>query len=152
MANEHGLRALPVEWYFENTPITPVMIREGMITFRVVLPFTDEKICQRYDIQMYVVPMDSLGSREQVMVQRDTAMETASGFWFVPTLCHGYRPQLCRAGPRWRDAYPCECGLITGHAPDRKLCEITITNNNSTTAHELEEGTFILQTCGEDLR
>ena len=91
-------------------------------------------------------------ARERESAESDITMDTASGYWFVPTLCLGHRPQLCRAGPRWRDAYPCERGLVTGHTPDRNQCIVIITQKNTTTAQELREGTFVLQTLGEDVR
>ena len=98
------------------------------------------------------MPTDDLGSRARVSVKSDITLDTASGYWFVPTLCRGHRPQLCRAGPRWRDAYPCERGLVTGHLPDRNQCVVVVTQKNTTTAQEPREGTFILQTLGEDVR
>ena len=122
LASEHNLRPLPVEWYFENTLITPVMRRDGIMTFRMVIPFTDHRVYQRFNIATYEVPMDDNGTRAKVIVQADIAMETANGLWFVPALCQGHRPQLCRAGPRWRDAFPCERGVLTGHEPDRRMC------------------------------
>ena len=64
-------------------------------------------------------------------------MDTTTGYWFVPTMCAGRRPQLCRAGPRWKDAFPCERGLITGHEPDRKDCVLVLTRTNTTTARDL---------------
>ena len=128
------------------------MIKEGLMTFRVTLPYADNDIYQRSAIQTFEVPVDAVGSRARATVQQDIAMQTASGYWFVPTRCQGHRPQLCRAGPRWRDAFPCERGLITGHTPDRDMCQITVTSNNETSAQELSEGTFILQTLGENVR
>ena len=121
------------------------------MTFRVTLPYADGDVYQRYEICTFDVPVDAMGSRARATVQPDIAIQTTSGLWFVPTLCQGHRPQLCRAGPRWRDAYPCERGLITGHEPDRETCKIVITNNTDTTAVELSEGTFVLQTLGENV-
>ena len=152
LAAGHGLRALPLNWYYENVHVIPLMIKDGLMTFRVTLPYADDNTYQRYKIRTYAVPIDTAGSRARAAVQPDIALDTANGLWFVPTLCQGHRPQLCRAGPRWRDAYPCERGLITGHAPDRKLCKIVLTNTTATTAAEIREGIFILQTRGEVVR
>ena len=152
LAVTHGLRPLPDEWYYENIRVTPLMIHEGLMTFRVTLPYADDNVYQRYNIRTFAVPIDSDGSRARAAVQPDISIQTASGLWFVPTSCQGHRPQLCKAGPRWRDAYPCERWLITGHEPDRKTCTIVITNTTDTTAVKLSEGTFVLQTMGEDVR
>ena len=152
LAITHGLRPLPEEWYYENIGVTPLMIGEGLMTFRVTLPYADANIYQRYNIHTFNVPIDAVGSRTRATVQPDIAIQTTNGLWFVPTSCQGHRPQLCKAGPRWRDAYPCERGLITGHAPDREACTIVVTNTTDTTAVELNEGTFVLQTIGEDVR
>ena len=152
LAITHGLRPLPEEWYYENIGVTPLMIGEGLMTFRVTLPYADTNIYQRYNIRTFNVPIDAVGSRARATVQPDIAIQTTNGLWFVPTSCQGHRPQLCKAGPRWRDAYPCERGLITGHAPDREACTIVVTNMTDTTAVELNEGTFVLQTIGEDVR
>ena len=152
LAEGHALRALPMEWYYENVRVTPIMIKEQAMTFQITLPFTNDRVYQRYSIQAFDVPTDYSGSRVRVGIEPDITMDTASGYWFVPTLCQGHRPQLCRAGPRWRDAYPCERGLITGHIPDREQCVIVSTRTNETTALELAEGTFVIQTLGEDVR
>ena len=152
LAATHGLESLTANWYYENIAIEPLMIREGLMTFRVTLPYTDDNIYQRYNIRTFAVPLDSQGSRARATVQPDIAIQTTNGLWFVPSACQGHRPQLCRAGPRWRDAYPCERGLITGHQPDRKLCTIVTSNSTDTTAVELLEGVFVLQTLGENVR
>ena len=149
LANTHGLRPLPEEWYYENIPVEPLMIHEGLMTFRVTLPYTDDCLYRRYEIQAFAVPLDDIGSRAQVRIQDDIALDTTTGYWFAPTLCIGQRPQLCHAGPRLKDAFPCERGLITGHEPDRKQCALTSTQANATTAQELLEGVFVL---GETVR
>ena len=152
LAATHGLKSLSANWYYENIPVEPLMIRGGLMTFRVTLPYTDDNIYQRYNIRTFAVPLDKHGSRERASVQPDISIQTSTGLWFVPTSCQGHRPQLCRAGPRWRDAYPCERGLITGHKPDRKLCTIITSNSTDTTTVELLEGVFVLQTLGENVR
>ena len=152
LAATHGLQSLPTNWYYENIPVEPLMIKEGLMTFRVTLPYTDDRLYQRYDIQTFAVPLDDTGSRARVQVQDDIAMDTTDGYWFAPTLCTGRRPQLCHAGPRWGDAYPCERGLITGYTPDREQCVITTTRTDQTTAQELQEGLFVLQTLGENVK
>ena len=128
------------------------MIKEGLMTFRVTLPYTDDRLYQRYDIQTFSVPLVDTGSRARVRVQNDIALDTTDGYWFVPTLCTGQRPQLCHAGPRSKDAFPCERGLITGHKPDRERCVLMSTQTNTTTTQELLEGVFMLQTLGENVR
>ena len=146
LANRYGLQPLVSGWYYDNVPVVPVMIRDGLVTFRVTRPFTGRELYQRYYIRAFDVPIDDSGARARAIVQPDISMETRTGYWFTPTSCVGHRPQLCRAGPRWQDAFPCERGLITGHEPDRKECEIRISNQTETTAVELIEGTFIIQT------
>ena len=106
LATSHGLHALPSEWYYENVPVSPIMINEGLMTFGVTFPFTNDKIYRHYKIQAFDVPMDNIGSRARVSVEADTAMDMTNVYWFVPDYCIGHRPQLCRAGPRWREAYP----------------------------------------------
>ena len=152
LAATHGLRSLDANWYYENIPVEPLMIKEGLMTFRVALPYTDSHVYQRYNIRTFAVPIDAVGSRARAAVQPDVALDTANGLWFVPTLCQGYRPQLCRAGPRWKDAFPCERGLITSHEPDRTLCTLEYTQTNLTTAQELLDGVFVIQTLGESVR
>ena len=152
LAAAHGLKSLNVNWYYENVAVEPLMIKAGLMTFKVTLPYTNSRLYERYDIQTFAVPITNDGSRARVQVQRNIAMDTTNGYWFAPTLCTGRRPQLCHAGPRWRDAFPCERGLVTGHEPDRKECVLTTTRTNDTTAQELLEGVFILQTLGEDVR
>ena len=152
LAAGHGLRPMPMNWYYENIPVEPLMIKDGLMTFRVTLPYANNNIYQRYNIRTFAVPVDSHGSRARASVQPDISIQTTSGLWFVPTSCQGHRPQLCKAGPRWKDAYPCERGLITGHQPDRKLCAIVTSNSTDTTAVELLEGVFVLQTLGENVR
>ena len=152
LAAAHGLKSLNANWYYENVVVEPLMIKNGLMTFKVTLPYTDDNIYQRYNIRTFAVPLDSHGSRARATVQPDIAIQTTNGLWFVPTSCQGHRPQLCRTGPRWRDAYPCERGLITGHQPDRKLCTIITSNSTATTAVELREGVFVLQTLGESVR
>ena len=152
LAASHGLRSLNANWYYENVHVKPLMIKEGLMTFKVTLPYADNNIYQRYNIRTFAVPLDSHGSRARATVQPDIAIQTSTGLWFVPTSCQGHRPQLCRAGPRWRDAYPCERGLITGHKADAETCGIVVTNKTATSAVELSEGTFVLQTLGENVR
>ena len=152
LAVTHGLRSLNANWYYENVGVKPLMIREGQMTFKVTLPYADNNVYQRYSIRTFAVPIDDHGLRARVAVQPDISIQTSTGSWFVPTSCQGHRPQLCRAGPRWKDAYPCERGLITGHQPDRKFCTIVTTNGTDTTAMELQEGLFVLQTLGENVR
>ena len=152
LAADHGLRPLPTSWYYENVRANPLLINDGVMTFQVTLPYIDNQEYQRYAIQTFAVPIANDGSRARVDVQPDIAMDTTTGYWFVPTMCAGRRPQLCRAGPRWKDAFPCERGLITGHEPDRKDCVLALTRTNTTTARELREGVFILQTLGENVR
>ena len=152
LAADHGFRPLPTSWYYENIRATPLTINDGVMTFQVVLPYIDGQVYRRYDMRAFAVPIDDVGSRARVDVQPDVSMNTADGYWFVPTMCTGRRPQLCRAGPRWKDAFPCERGLITGHEPDRRDCVLIPTRTNVTTAQELREGVFILQTLGENVR
>ena len=152
LAATHGLRSLPANWYYENVAVEPLMIAASVMTFQVTLPYINDRVYRRYDIQAFAVPLDDTGARAKVQVQSDIAMDTTDGYWFAPTLCTGRRPQLCHAGPRWGDAYPCERGLITGHTPDREQCVITTTQTGQTTAQELREGLFVLQTLGESVR
>ena len=152
LAATHGLVSLTANWYYENVMIEPLMIRDGLMTFQVVLPYTDNRVYKRYHIQTFAVPLDNTGARARVNIATDIAMDTTDGFWFIPTMCQGRRPQLCRAGPRWKDAFPCERGLITGHGPDRKNCILESTTTNVTTAQELLEGVFVIQTLGESIR
>ncbi len=43
---------------------------------------------------------------------------------FAPVKCQGYGPRVCKTGPLSTGAScPCERGLITGHQPDRDVCE-----------------------------
>ena len=111
-AATHGLKSLPINWYYENIKVEPLMITDGLMTFQVTLPYTNDQVYRRYNIQTFAVPLNDAGSRARVQVQRDIAMDTIDGYWFAPTLCAGRRPQLCHAGPRWKDAYPCERGLL----------------------------------------
>ena len=152
LAATHGLKSLNANWYYENVQVIPLMIKEGLMTFQVTLPYTNSRLYERYDIQTFAVPITNDGSRARVQVQTDIAMDTTNGYWFAPTLCTGRRPQLCHAGPRWRDAFPCERGLITGHEPDRQQCTLLATQTNATTAQELLEGVFVIQTLGESVR
>ena len=131
LAEGHALRGLPQEWYYENVRVEQMMIQQGLMTFRVTLPFTDARVYKRYDIQAYK---------------------------------YGQATSACPGGIRHRpghaerflvrayNLHPCERGLITSHAPDRSHCRIESTHTNLTTALELEEGTFVLQTLGEDVR
>ena len=50
LAGSHALKALPAEWYYENVKVTPVMIKENAMTFQITLPFTNDRIYQRYNI------------------------------------------------------------------------------------------------------
>ena len=152
LAGQHGLRALPLEWYYENVPVTPLMIRDEIMTFGITLPFINTRLYQRYQITTFAVPMNDQGLRARVQVENDITLDTQDGYWFVPTLCVGHRPQLCRAGPKWKDSYPCERGLVTGHLPDREQCVIISSTTNKTTAQEISEGQFVVQTLGEDIK
>ena len=151
-AATHSLRSLPLNWYYENIEVIPLMITDGLMTFQVTLPYTNDQLYQRYNIQTFAVPLDDTGSRARVQVQDDIAVDTSNGYWFAPTMCTGRRPQLCHAGPRWRDTFPCEHGLITGHEPDREQCVLISAQTNTTTVQELLEGVFMLQTLGENVR
>ena len=152
LAATHGLQPLAINWYYENVAVKPLMIKDGLMTFQVTLPYTNNRLYERYEIQTFAVPITNEGSRARVQVETDISMDTTNGYWFVPTHCTGQRPQLCQAGPRWKDAFPCERGLITGHGPDRELCTIVTSTGADTTAQELTEGTFVLQTLGETVR
>ena len=94
LAQEHGLRALPKEWYYENVKVMPFMICEGLRTFGVTLPFTNERIYRRYTIQAFKVPVNDIGLRARVDIEPDIALDTQDGYWFVPTVCVGHRPQM----------------------------------------------------------
>ena len=122
------------------------------MTFGITLPFINTRLYQRYQITTFAVPMNDMGLRARVQVENDITLDTQDGYWFVPTLCVGHRPQLCRAGPKWKDSYPCERGLVTGHLPDREQCVIISTTTNKTTAQEVSEGQFVVQTLGEDIK
>ena len=121
---------MPFEWYYENVQVVPLMIKEGLMTFRVTLPFTDDSIYQRYMIQTFAVPIDDSGSRARARVQEDIAYGDCIGLLVCANAVYGPPTSTMSAGPRWRDAFPCERGLITGHEPDRDMCRITVTTNN----------------------
>jgi hypothetical protein len=115
-ADIHGLVPLEMAWYYQNVKVEPLMIQDGKMVYSIDLPFIKHNNYNRYSISTYPVPLNDSGLEVQVNAERDISSHATAGFWFVPRHCRGWRPELCRTGPLYANAYGCVRGLITGQA------------------------------------
>ena len=97
LARGHGLRSLPIEWYYENVPVLPLMIQQEIMTFRIILPFTNERIYKRYQIQAFPVPIDDQGL--YTLIESGKMPTPASEALSPDTGPIGSSARSCRRGP-----------------------------------------------------
>ena len=84
LAHTHGLVPLPTEWYYQNLDITPLLVLDGSVTYRIEVPYITNAVYERYTIRSYGVPINESGITAKVVVRPDIAVHTTEGYWFVP--------------------------------------------------------------------
>ena len=92
-AEGYALRALPLEWYYENIKVKPLLLTDGQMTYQITLPFVKQAVYKRYRINAYPVPMNDSGIEIAIKVEHDVAIHTTEGYWFVPRMCTGRKPR-----------------------------------------------------------
>lgn len=145
-----GLEPLPLEWYYENVFIRPILISDGKTVYQIELPFVRNTDYLLYELKSFPVPTPN-STDMQIVLEKHIATDTTTGSWFVPQGCRGHNPSLCRTGALYKDAYPCERGLVLNHRPDRNICKLRRVSRRGTKASEVNRGTYVLQTDGEDV-
>ena len=125
LAHTHGLVPLPTEWYYQNLDITPLLVLDGSVTYRIEVPYITNAVYERYTIRSYGVPINESGITAKVVVRPDITVHTTEGYWFVPQRCTGWRPQVCHTGALFKEpTFNCERGLLTGYAKDTSVCAL----------------------------
>ena len=151
LAHTHGLVPLPMEWYYQNLAITPLLVQDGTITYQIEIPYVGNAIYERYTIKTYAVPINESGVTAKVIVRPDMAVHTTEAYWFVPQKCTGWRPQLCHTGALFKEpTFNCERGLLTGYAKDTSLCKIEQGYISTTTIRDIGDGSYVVLTLGDE--
>ena len=149
-ARSHGLRPMVLEWYYEHTSVQLMLVEDGKLVYRVPLPLVKEEHYLSYKIQSWGVT-NGTDIMKTIKTQKDIAIHTSEGYYFVPKSCYGRGPQMCRTGAIYtQGAYRCAMGIIASHKPDSDSCTYKKETLTSTRAEEIDPGRFILQTLGED--
>ena len=151
LAHSCGLVPLPTEWYYQNLAITPLLVQDGEVTYRIEIPYVGDDIYERYTIESYAVPVNESGVTAQVMVRPDMAVHTTEAYWFVPQHCTGWRPQLCHTGALFKEpTFNCERGLLTGYAKDTSACKVERGLISVTTIRDIGDGGYVVLTLGDE--
>ena len=96
-----------------------------------------------YDFEAVPVPMKNVTKKLQVE-------KKIAYIVFVPGLCTGARPQVCRTGPVYEGWFRCEQGLVNGHAGDREHRTVQQIDLKETLIQENAPGEYRISTLGED--
>ena len=151
LAHTHGLVPLQMEWYYQNLAITPLLVQDGAITYRIEIPYVGNAIYERYTIETYAVPVNESGITAKVIVRPDMAVHTTEAYWFVPQQCTGWRPQLCHTGALFKEpTFNCERGLLTGYTKDTSACKIEQGFISTTTIRDIGDGGYVVLTLGDE--
>ena len=151
LAHSYGLVPLPTEWYYQNLAITPLLVQDGEVTYRIEIPYVGDDIYERYTIESYAVPVNESGVTAQVMVRPDMAVHTTEAYWFVPQHCTGWRPQLCHTGALFKEpTFNCERGLLTGYAKDTSACKVERGLISVTTIRDIGDRGYVVLTLGDE--
>ena len=151
LAHTYGLVPLPTEWYYQNLAITPLLVQDGAITYRIEIPYVGAAVYERYTIETYAVPVNESGITAKVIVRPDMAVHTTEGYWFVPQKCFGWRPQVCHTGALFKEpTFNCERGLLTGYTKDSSSCEIERGFISVTTIRDIGDGGYVVLTLGDE--
>ena len=151
LAHAHGLVPLPMEWYYQNLDITPLLVQDGTITYKIEIPYVDDAVYERYTIETYAVPINESGTTARVIVRPDIAVHTTEAYWFVPQKCTGWRPQLCHTGALFKEpTFNCERGLLTGYTKDTTVCSLEKGFITATTIQDIGDGSYVIITLGDE--
>ena len=143
----------PIQWYYEHAHIYPVGGEDTLI-YRVKLPLVDGRAYNRYTLATWPVPYVNKGYSIQIMVDHaDVGMSTLDGDMFHPTGCMGWRPMVCRTGPRFNaHRWSCPKALISGNRKKSVYCRAQIgSQGNATLVTEISYGEYVVMTWGETL-
>ena len=151
LARTHGLVLLPTECYYQNLAITPLLIQDGSVTYKIEIPYIENAIYERYTIESYGVPLNESGVTAQVVVRPDIAAHTTEGYWFVPRQCTGWRPQLCHTGALFKEpTFNCERAILTGYTKDTTACGLKKGLVSTITIQDIADGGYVITTLGDE--
>jgi hypothetical protein len=135
-------------WYYTHCRINVKVISADEIIFTTELPMV--RLEQYLIYEFHTIPVPDGNKTHQLQVVPRVAYNTVSGGTFVPNLCTGTSPYVCRTGPVYHNRYLCELGLINAHAADRQKCSVEEIDFSETRIVENRPGVYIVATNGEE--
>lgn len=114
------------EWYYQYIRVRPLWGQVNTIMYQIELPIVKPVKYMHYILEAFPVPQGE-NTSTTVKVQRDVALDAATGGLFIPENCRGHQPMVCQPSPvRVGEAMSCERGIITGNREAKEHCVIEL--------------------------
>lgn len=115
-----------VEWYYQYVPVQPLWGEDNLLVFKMELPLVKPITYLHYLFKAFPVPQAE-GVTALFEVSPDVGYEPHTGGLFIPEICVGRNPIVCRIYPmRIGKGMNCERGLISQHAAKKQDCVLTM--------------------------
>ena len=139
-------------WYFTNVKITPLWKDDQALIYHAILPFHDGESYIRYTLHSFPLPV-APGIFSQLKLEKDIAMNTATGHMLILQDCTGTGPTICSTGALFRNfQFPCERAIITHDESLRPHCLVSIFHSNKPILKQAGPGRYILSTHSTQIR
>ena len=150
MLPQTGRIVQPLQWYYEQSPVTPVWT-DNILIYRVKLPLISPEQWHFVTITTWLVPFDTWQST--LALPQHVLRETRSGGLDVSPRCHGRHPRVCRRGLITQaTTYSCQTYLLAANPTYHPSCVIMVQRCIPIdTIHPHQNNGFVLATNGTTL-